>query len=359
MMRVRPGRRLLTVALVLSAALHAVVLGELPGWSLDAPDESGPPLQARLQPPPETLPPAITPPPPAKPAPPRRAAAPPRSVPVPSPDAASAVEGPPTASVPDPDPTPAAVAEAPSAPDAVASAAPESPLPAAPAPPAVDYPVRNVRLVYDLLHGESRTRVGSVVYTFRTDGERYEAEAVAEAVGLVSLVFRGRFVQRSRGVIGPAGFVPSEYTLERGRGDPPERAVFDWDDGKLDLAWREERRSVELPAGAQDPLSVLHQIYFMPPLPLTRPLAVATSRKLGRYVFELLGDADLQTPMGSVPTLHIGRVEQDGSVLEVWLDRSRDLLPVRIYSRDRKGTILDQVVREVTALEERPVARLQ
>jgi hypothetical protein len=357
MMRMRPGRRLLTAALALSVALHAVVLGELPGWSLDAPDAGGPPLQARLQPPPETPPPAITPPPPAaKPSPRPRAAAPSRSAPAPLPEAASTVEVSPAPVASDVDSAPAAVAEALVAPEP--AAAPEPAPPAVPAP-AASYPLRSVRLTYDLLHGESRTRVGSVVHTFRTDGERYEAEAVAEAVGLVSLVFRGRFVQRSRGVIGPAGFVPSEYTLERGRGDPPERAVFDWDDGKLDLAWREERRSVELPAGAQDPLSVLHQIYFMQPLPLTTPLAVATSRKLGRYVYELLGDEDLQTPMGAVRALHIGRVEQDGSVLEVWLDRSRDLLPVRIYSRDRKGTILDQVVREVTALEERPLARLQ
>jgi hypothetical protein len=229
----------------------------------------------------------------------------------------------------------------------------------APAPRG-EYPVRRVRLAYDLLHGESATRVGQVVHTFRSDGVRYEAEAVAEAVGFVSLVFRGRFVQRSRGAIGPSGLVPEEYTLERGRGDPPERAVFDWEDAKVDLAWREERRSVALPAGAQDPLSVLHQLYFMQPLPASARLAIASSRKLGRYVYAVLDqDEALQTPMGHVRTLHVGRVEADGSVLEVWLDRDRDLLPVRIYSRDRKGTILDQVVREVTTLEERPLAGLQ
>ncbi len=214
-----------------------------------------------------------------------------------------------------------------------------------------EYPVRTVRMAYDLLHGESRTRVGNVVHTFRIDGDRYEAEAVAEGVGFVSLVFRGRFVQRSRGHIGAAGLVPEEYTLERGRGDPPERAMFDWADGKLDLAWRDERRTVELPAGAQDPISVLHQMWFMQPLPFSSQLAVASSRKLGRYVYEMLGDEDLITPLGLVRALHIGRVEDDGSVLEVWLDRDRDLLPARIYSRDRKGTVLDQVIREVVMVD--------
>jgi hypothetical protein len=214
-----------------------------------------------------------------------------------------------------------------------------------------EYPLRRVRLVYDLLHSDSQTRIGLVTHTFETDGERYAAEAVAEAVGLVSLFYGGRFVQRSRGSIGPDGLVPEEYTLERGRGDPPERAVFDWSHGKVDLAWRDERRTVALPEGAQDPISALHQIYFMQPMDVSSRVSVATGRKLGEYTYELLGDADLLTPLGLVRTLHVGRVSTDGSVLEVWLDRDRELLPVRIYSRDRKGTILDQVVREVALLE--------
>ena len=349
--------RLLLAALVVSAALHlALVLG-VPEFDFDRdapPDE--PPITARLIP---ALP--VPEPPVAAPEPPP--SAPQRPAPRPKPrDAAAA---------PSPAPTPIRESVAPALPPATeggavgaasGDAAPAAtaaqsaaPGPAVPPPQAAqstpEYPVRAVRIAYDLLHGDSRTRVGSVVHTFRIDGDRYEAEAVAEAVGFVSLVFRGRFVQRSRGRIGPAGLVPEEYTLERGRGDPPERAVFDWADGKLDLAWRSERRTVDLPAGAQDPISVLHQIWFMQPLPFTSQLAVASSRKLGRYAYEVLGDEDLITPLGYVRALHIGRVEDDGSVLEVWLDRDRDLLPARIFSRDRKGTVLDQVIREVALAE--------
>jgi hypothetical protein len=360
--------RLLLAALAVSAAVHALLITGLPEWGFDTPpDAPPPPLQARLLPPAvEPAPPAAAPAPVAKPR--RRSAArvPPAPVVAVAPEAveAQAIVAEPTAEpTPEPaaDPAADAVAEVATAPVAEVPHAPaaEAPSDAAqpPAAPA-EYPVRNVRLVYELLHSESRTRVATVVHTFRTDGTRYEAEAVAEGVGFVSLFYRGRFVQRSRGAIGPRGLVPEEYTLDRGRGDPTERAVFDWDDGRLDLAWRAERRAVApLPAGTQDPLSVLHQVYFMQPMALTSRLAVATSRKLGHYVYEVLGDEDLLTPMGLVRALHIGRVEQDGSVLEVWLDRDRDLLPARIYSRDRKGTILDQVVREVALLEERPLAR--
>jgi hypothetical protein len=349
--------RLLVGALVASLALHVATLVGVPAFDVQPEPEAEPvPLEARLLPPP--APPAPAPPVAApRPAPraerrppPRPVAAPP--VPVAATPSSASVSGDQPSS---PQSPPSTRGDEPPAPVAAAPSAMPEPLAEAPPPhaPAADYPLRSVRLAYDLLHGESRTRVGYVTHTFRTDGERYEAEAVAEAVGFVSLVFRGRFVQRSRGVIGPDGFVPEEYTLERGRGDPPERATFDWDDGKLDLAWRNERRTVDLPTGAQDPISVLHQIYFIRPLPLSSNLAVASSRKLGHYTYEVLGDEDLQTPMGLVRALHIGRVEQDGSVLEIWLDRDRDLLPARIYSRDRKGTVLDQVLREVAQLEPR------
>jgi hypothetical protein len=242
------------------------------------------------------------------------------------------------------------VAGAPTAYGESSPAAVEPQAPEAPGAPA-EYPLRRVRLVYDLLHSDSQTRIGNVIHTFETDGERYAAEAVGEAVGFVSLFYGGKFVQRSRGVIGPDGLVPEEYTLDRGRGDPPERAVFDWSHGEVDLSWRNERRTVALPAGAQDPISVLHQIYFMQPMAVSSRLRIATGRKLGEYTYELLGEVDLITPLGLVRTLHVGRVASDGSVLEVWLDRDRELLPVRIYSRDRKGTILDQVVREVALLQ--------
>jgi hypothetical protein len=347
--------RLLVGALALSAVLHAALLGGLPGWPVALQPAVEPlPLQARLLPPPRE---PVSEPvkrvaaKPAAPAGRPERAPRPSPLPVEAPTVAAAERALPVDVVAaEIGPAPAASGEAepaiPAAP-AVDAPAPEASPPGAPA----EYPLRRVRLVYDLLHSDSQTRIGLVTHTFETDGERYAAEAVAEAVGLVSLFYGGRFVQRSRGAIGPDGLVPEEYTLERGRGDPPERAVFDWPHGKVDLAWRDERRTVALPEGAQDPISALHQIYFMQPMGASSRVSVATGRKLGEYTYELLGDADLLTPLGLVRTIHVGRVSTDGSMLEVWLDRDRELLPVRIYSRDRKGTILDQVVREVALLE--------
>lgn len=363
-------RKLLLVALALSAVLHAVLIAGVPVWRPFAPQPVAEPtpLQARL------LPPAVEPPSVPAPrvaAPPARRAAPPkrapraRPAPVEAPAVSAAASSPPVhAEEPDPVPVGAAEGDVGEGGDAgtgiggAPMASGESPSPAVepvpqeePSGAPAEYPLRSVRLVYDLLHGDSQTRIGKVTHSFETDGERYAADAVGEAVGFVSLFYGGKFVQRSRGVIGPEGLVPEEYTLDRGRGDPPERAVFNWPLGQVELSWRNERRTVALPKGAQDPLSALHQIYFMQPMaPLSR-LRVATGRKLGDYTYEVLGEADLITPLGLVRTLHVGRVASDGSALEVWLDRDRELLPARIYSRDRKGTILDQVVREVALLQ--------
>jgi hypothetical protein len=258
---------------------------------------------------------------------------------------------------PDGEPLAVAAAEPPSGEGDVAAAtlAEEanagSAMPAAEAKPASDYPLKRARLVYDLYYatlnsGNEATRVGELTHTWSLDGDRYCAEAVAEAAGVVSLFFDGKFVQRSTGQLGAGGLVPEEYTLDRGRGDRVERARFDWAAQKLSLEWKREARTVELPTGAQDPLSLLHQLYFVQPVPARASVNVVTSRKLGRQIFQLAGEESLATPLGSVRALRFRREDEGGAKLDVWLDLDRNLLPARLYAVDRKGNVLDQVIRE-------------
>lgn len=344
-------RILLVAATAFSLALHIALL--LTPVELRWPEGVPPaPLEVTLLPPPS---PAVQPArqevdthrpkparkmakQPARPAPPVESPAPPQA-----PEVVALTQAPEAMAVAAPSAGPESVAEPP-----ISATTPSTPvdvdLPA-------EYPVKRAELVYDLFHSGTHTRVGQVTHRWFSDGARYEAESVAEAVGFFSWLFGARFVQRSSGRIGPEGLVPEAYILERGSGNQPETARFDWADGKLALAWRDELRTVPLPQGAQDAMSVMHQIYFIKPASNPATLSVATSRKLSRYIYEILGDADLETPLGKLRTVHVGRVETDGSVLEIWLDKDRQLLPVRVYSMDRKGTVLDQVVRAVTLLE--------
>ena len=194
--------------------------------------------------------------------------------------------------------------------------------------------------------GNGATRVGQLTHTWSLDGVRYEAAAVAEASGLVSLFFDGKFVQRSTGQLGAGGLVPERYTLDRGRGGRVESAQFDWTGHKLALAWKTEARTVDLPVGALDPLSLMYQMYFVQPVPAAASVNVVTSRKLSRYVVRLAGEESLATPMGIVRSLRFRHEEDGGTTIDVWLDQDRNLLPARIYTVDRKGNALDQVISE-------------
>jgi Protein of unknown function (DUF3108) len=342
----------LAAAIGLSAALHlAVLLGTPPAdlaWRYQAPD----PLELTIQAP---APVAVAPEPVRRPVKkkvasaasgPRASGATPAPTPPPAPI--------PTRSLldaPSPDGEPAAVAQGAASPAAVEAAAIPADEPAVDTKPVAEYPLKHARLVYDLYYatlnsGNEATRVGELTHTWSQDGERYRAEAVAEASGLVAVFFDGKFVQRSTGQLGAGGLVPDEYTLDRGRGGRVERARFDWAARKLALEWKSEARTIELPVGAQDPLSLLHQLYFMQPVPAAARLNVATSRKIGQYFYQLAGQESLATPLGMVHALRFRRDEEGGTRIDVWLDLDRNLLPARIYAVDRKGNVLDQVIRE-------------
>jgi hypothetical protein len=291
----------------------------------------------------------------AAPAPPARKPAapakPPAAIPDPAPFAFPSLLDAPS---PDGEPIPAAseLAEAPAPEVAGAADAAPSPEPVAETtePPAA-YPLRRARLVYDLfyltsLEANNPTRVGEVTHRWSQDGRTYAAESVAEAVGFVSLLYNGKFVQRSTGEIRADGLHPAQYTLDRGRGDRTEVARFDWAQGTLALAWKDRSLTLPLPAAAQDPLSLFHQLYFLRPVPASGTVAVATSRKLYRSSFELVGGQTLDTPLGPVRTLLFRRQEPNGATTELWADLDRGLLPARVRAIDKRGNVVDQVIRE-------------
>lgn len=221
----------------------------------------------------------------------------------------------------------------------------ESP-PAVETPPPVEYPLRHATLVFDLYYGAGESSpVGEVVHTWTQDGREYRIETVAEAVGFVSWFLGGRLVQRARGALVPGGLEPAAYRAELGAPGRAETARFDWGAHKLALASKGEERLIDLPDGAQDPLSMLHQLYFLTPLPDAAPLDIVTGRKLYRYVYRTVGEAQLETPLGVVRALHMHRQDPDGASMDVWLDRERSFLPARIHAVDRKGRLLRQEIR--------------
>jgi hypothetical protein len=334
---VNRSNRILLGAVGLSAVLHLLALLGTPVVERGLPAAAPPPIEARIvTPPPPPLPPPVS-----EPAAPSRAvrkvqtaAAPLREAVVPSYD------------YPVLDPAPAGSSEiareAASKPAPVAVVAETAPAPGA------EYPLRSARLVFDLYFGSTLTKVGQVTHTWEQDGARYRVESVAEAVGFVSLFLGGRFVQRSSGSLVAGGLVPDEYRAEATARERRQLARFDWPGRKVALADRGETRLVDLPDGAQDPLSAVHQLWFLQPMPAAARLDIATGRKLYEQVYRVVGEMQLETPIGMVRALQLSRRDADGERMDVWLDLDRDLLPARIHFVDRKGMVLEQVIREAT-----------
>lgn len=342
------SNRVLLAAVALSACLHLLLLLAVP-WpgagAVNAPAPL-PPIEARIVPPPVPPPASVAPKKPKASAQ-RLARAAPKVQTVPAPRPEAVV---PTAEQPDLDPFPPGGEPEPGAdspPTASGEAAPPAVAEAAIEPgPAVEYPLRSARLVFDLYYGSSLTKVGQVVHTWSQDGVHYQVESVAEAIGFVSLFVGGRFVQRSSGTLAGHGLMPSEYRAEATARERSQRVRFDWARHKLTLADEGAARTIELPKGAQDPLSVVHQLWFLQPIPGVARLDIATGRRLYEQVYRAVGETEFETPIGMVRAVHLSRRDADGERMDVWLDLDRDLLPARIHFVDRKGLVLEQVIRE-------------
>lgn len=337
------SRRIVAVAVAASVGLHLFALFGTPVFDLSWRDEPVAHLDAALRelPPPPKAPPAVRP----RVVKPRPVPATPREATPPMPDALARAD----ATEPEPEDSDGLL---PADDTPVVADDTEAPKEITP-PPVAHYPVHHLRLAYDLHYGENAIRVGKVVQTWSSDDTHYRIESVAEATGFFGAIYNGKFVQRATGTFGPQGLVPDEYVLERGSPENSETARFDWQNSKLTLTHRGEKSVIDLPQDVHDALSIVHQLYFMQPLPAKSELHVATSRKIGTHVYEVTGDETVDTPSGPLAAVHIRRVSDDGDRMELWLDPQHAMVPLRILAVDSKGTILDQRIR---GIEVEPVA---
>jgi hypothetical protein len=325
------GRRL-AWALGISAGLHFFLLGariELPRPAADKP------LAVRLEALPRIVP-APSPaqdsrptrPPRPKPAPPAPPAAPPAAAPA----QAMAEPGP----VPVP-PAPAPASEAPAPP--VAAARPLHALP------------KRIKLTYVLYKGDQKLNVGEMTHTWQIEGTQYTLTSLARATGLFSLFVRGTLIQVSRGELTADGLQPSEFWIQRGQsGDRTESASFDWGNRLLRYGRVDDPHTIPLATGTQDVLSVLYQLALTAPHSGTIELAVTNGRKFDHYLYQVVGEDRLDTPLGTLRTEHLSKVHAAGEDgLEVWLAPDYQYLPVRLRIVDRNGDAAEQVVTAISA----------
>jgi hypothetical protein len=237
------------------------------------------------------------------------------------------------------------VAEAASAP-AVAAAASEAA--SAPMATAFEWPL-STRLTY-VLTGNYRGEVhGSARVQWVRQGPRYQVHLdVAVGPSFAPLISRR---MTSDGELGEQGLVPHRYDeTTRVMFQQPRQATVQFTPEQVTLA--NGNQLLALP-GVQDTASQFVQMTW---LFTTQPerlragnavtMPLALPRRMGQWVYDVLGQERLATPVGELDTFHLKPRLGDrrpGNELsaEVWFAPTLQYLPVRIRIQQDTDTYID------------------
>ena len=237
-------------------------------------------------------------------------------------------------------PPPAAAAGPAAAPASEAQAA-LPPADAASAQP-FDWPP-STRLTY-ILRGNYRGPVeGTATVEWLRQGTRYQVHLETSAGGILS-----RHIT-SDGELTAQGLAPRRFDGEQ---SVLFRAARRW---QLrfgpELVVLPDGREVPTLPGVQDEASQFVQLTW---LFTTQPdrlqvgksveMPLAISRRVDRWIYDIVGEETLNFPFGAVPTFHIKpRREAQGGDLtaEIWIAPTLQYLPVRILIRDNKDNSVD------------------
>ena len=217
--------------------------------------------------------------------------------------------------------------------------------PASPAPPqavAIDLPAKG-RIRFSVTQGDQGFVIGQAVHEWRQDGFTYILRNVVETTGLASLFKPARVVQVSEGTVTAAGLRPGEFRRERDA--RIDYARLDWEAARISFADGGVREA-PLPAGTQDLLSMIYQLALSAPGQGTVEMPIATTGKLDRYRFEILGEETLALRMGEVRVLHL-KARSGVEATDVWIALAPPRLPVKIRYVDRKGEAFEQLAEEI------------
>ena len=350
-----PRYRLLSLAVLLSAALHAAVFVTTPRGAGETPEAAPVLFSANREPGGMSLGDTASPPPAAAPAKPARK---PRARKPPEPPRADEM----VAAAPAPvveeaaEPELLNTAEASPAadekPDVVALATPSVPKPA-PEPVPERFPAGalpgNIKITYALT---SSFADGRAVYEWEREGDQYVISGEAEAVGFFTLFLEGRILQETRGRITEQGLRPERF-VETKPGSPPEGLEFDWGAGKVTFEKGGDKRVDDLKDGSTvDWLSMIFQLAAKPPKgPGAFDMRVFTQRRMYQFRLRVMGEEEIEIPIGTVRTLHLRHVnEEKNEYVDVWLGVDHHYMPVKMrYPVARNRVMVEQTATRIVA----------
>jgi hypothetical protein len=326
--------RLLGLAVLVSAALHAAIMVGMPRH-IEAIDDQGAAIYAATL---DAVAPASVapPPPPAQRPRPRRA---PRTLPTVAADTLAALPlDTATDALPDLRAPPEILALAQPAVPVKALEPPTFPVEALPADVTIEY-----RLTSSFADGRA-------AYRWEREGDSYRISGEAEAEGFFTLFLEGRIVQESRGVVTASGLKPGHFSERRPNAEA-EGLTFDWKGGTVSFEKGGEKRTGPLAGNTVDWLSMIFQLAHAPPSTEAYELQVYTQRRMYRFRLQVLGVEEIDIPLGRVRALHLRHEDLERKeVVDVWLGRDQFNLPVKLrYPVARNRLMVEQVATRVSA----------
>ncbi|KPK08575.1 MAG: hypothetical protein AMJ64_02970 [Betaproteobacteria bacterium SG8_39] len=208
---------------------------------------------------------------------------------------------------------------------------------------------RALELEYSVQEAEGQTVLGWMVYRFAREGDRYSIRAAIDAIGVASFFVKGRYVQRSEGRLTAGGLQPEQFMVRRGRRERVERASFDWQARRATLTDEKGSREVALQAGAQDQLSLAHQIAFLLETGEAARVPVTNGRRFETARIEVVGRETVQTELGQMETVRVRSDLWQGARIQLWLAPEIGYLAARLRLRDERGREAQLVLASVKA----------
>jgi Protein of unknown function (DUF3108) len=193
------------------------------------------------------------------------------------------------------------------------------------------------------------TRNGSPMaeVTERLDysGTSYQLTETWKGKGIYALLGSAR--RFSQGSVAAGTLRPHEFFDERS-GRDTARAWFDWKTHTLTMQYKGNKASEPLPPNAQDRLSFLFALSFLPGKSESVSYSIADGKGLSRHVYKVMGRERIKIPVGEFDTVKVARQGEERDRAELWLAAERGFIPVRLLVVDKDGTRYEQVATRIT-----------
>jgi Protein of unknown function (DUF3108) len=189
---------------------------------------------------------------------------------------------------------------------------------------------------------------GKATITYNlTDGSHYQLKWLTAGTGFAALLFPD-LLQTSAGLLTKTGLQPVNYLYQFGnKADKTRTANFDWQTKKVVLQTSKGAKTEELPEGTQDLLSFMYQFMYVAPLQ-TMQISIATGKKLTTYDYSFEGEENINSSLGELKTIHITHngIDSDEKT-ELWLAIDYQYVPVKIRKIEKNGNVVEMVATRI------------